>query len=582
MKFINLTKFLINQKLKPKTMKKRVLKTSIAAFAAAALLAGCGTTSLKTVKTAHYINQDVSSMTVKKGSLDKDQLKSWPEMDMLTDTVPGMSVERAYREIIQNFEGKKVIVGILDSGVDVNHEDLKDAIWMNKKEIAGNGKDDDGNGYVDDVYGWNFLGDAIHENLEYTRILKKLKPKYDGKSDSDISSADREEYELYKRAKAEYDEEVTTATNRKAGFERQVKQIKDAIDLLKENAELDNMTQDDIAAIETDEADVNMAKMIISSILANGIEDTDALMEEVDRPEVMEYFNSKLKYHLGLDFDGRSITGDNVNDITDTNYGNNQVAGPDPEMDDAVHGTHVAGIVGAVRNNGIGMNGVAHNVELMAIRAVPDGDEYDKDIALGIRYAVDNGAKVINMSFGKYFSTNPEWVIDAIKYAEKHDVLLVKAAGNDALDLDEHRVYPNDQWPGQDTEIASNVIVVGALNPTYGENMVASFSNYGRTSVDVFAPGVQIYATVPLNKYQFLQGTSMAAPGVAGIAALIRSYYPKLTAAQVKKVIMDSGITTDIEVILGGDPNNKRPFNQASKSGRMANLYNALIYASKM
>lgn len=217
----------------------------------------------------------------------------------------------------------------------------------------------------------------------------------------------------------------------------------------------------------------------------------------------------------------------------------------------------------------------------MPVRSVPDGDEYDKDIALSIRYAVDNGAKVINTSFGKYYSPHADWVYDAIKYAASKDVLIVNAAGNDGLDLDTVNVYPNDQIDNG-TEIADSFITIGALNYEYGENMVANFSNYGKVNVDIFAPGVQIWAPTPLNTYEFLQGTSMAAPAVAGIAAVIRSYYPKLSAPQVKKILMDSGISPNIDVILGGDPSNKQPFSSISKSGNIVNMYNAFIMADKL
>ena len=246
-----------------------------------------------------------------------------------------------------------------------------------------------------------------------------------------------------------------------------------------------------------------------------------------------------------------------------------------------MHGTHVSGIIAAERNNGIGINGVANNVLIMPVRAVPDGDEYDKDVALGIRYAVDNGAKVINTSFGKAFSTNPEWVIDAIKYAAKHDVLIVNAAGNDGINLDEKRIYPNDQTPDNPQEISNNFLTVGALNYEYGSNLVAGFSNYGKTNVDVFAPGTKIWSTTPNNSYKFLQGTSMAAPAVAGVAAMIREFYPKLTAGQVKQIIINSGLPVSASVIVGGDENNVQKFSELSTSGRIVNLYNALILASQ-
>src|SRR5690606_13692644 len=248
--------------------------------------------------------------------------------------------------------------------------------------------------------------------------------------------------------------------------------------------------------------------------------------------------------NLNPDFNGRK-TGDDIFDINDKNYGDNDVMG---DRDHAKHGTHVAGIIGQTRHNKIGGDGVAsNNVEIMSLRAVPDGDEYDKDIALAIRYAADNGAKVINGSFGKYYEQNSKWVQDAIKYAAKKDVLIVVAAGNDAMDLnpangEDVKRYPNDRIEGTDTEVADNFLVVGALNPSFGEKMVASFSNFGAKDVDVFAPGVEIYATVPYGKYEYLQGTSMASPNAAGVAAMIRSYYPKLTAAQVKQIMKDSGV----------------------------------------
>ena len=226
------------------------------------------------------------------------------------------------------------------------------------------------------------------------------------------------------------------------------------------------------------------------------------------------------------------------------------------------------------------MDGVAKNVEIMVLRAVPDGDEYDKDIALAIRYAADNGAKVINTSFGKYYSPHPEWVWDAIKYAAKKDVLIVNAAGNEAFDIDTIQVYPNDQ-EGTGPEITDNLLTVGALNYEYGSGLVANFSNYGKSSVDVFAPGVEIWSTTPLSTYEHLQGTSMASPAVAGVAAMLRSYYPKLSAKQVKSILKNSGLTTKTSVVLGGDSSKKEAFSDISTSGKMVNMYNAFILASK-
>ena len=289
------------------------------------------------------------------------------------------------------------------------------------------------------------------------------------------------------------------------------------------------------------------------------------------------YIYDQLNYNLNVNFNGRK-TGDNPDDMKETHYGNGNVKGPDVE--DALHGTHVAGIIAQIRGNGIGGDGVvADNIEIMAVRAVPNGDEYDKDIALAIRYAVDNGAKVINGSFGKDYSPHKEWVWDAIKYAAKKDVLIVHAAGNDAKDVDTEPNFPTDETNGK--EIADNLLTIGALNNVYGSKIVAEFSNYGAKNVDVFAPGVEIYATVPNNKYKYEQGTSMASPNAAGVAALIRSYYPKLTASQVKHILMDSGTPISEKVIVD-EAKKEMPFATTCVSGKIVNAYNALLMADKM
>ena len=233
------------------------------------------------------------------------------------------------------------------------------------------------------------------------------------------------------------------------------------------------------------------------------------------------------------------------------------------------------------------MKGVANNVKIMAVRAVPDGDEYDKDVALGLRYAVDNGAKIINTSFGKAYSPKKKWVYEAIQYAASKDVLIVNAAGNDGKNIDVEKTYPNDSRDLK-IEISDNFLTVGAMSANYNETLPASFSNYGKINVDVFAPGVQIYSTTPENGYEKYSGTSMAAPSAAGVAALIRSYYPKLSASQVKHILMNSGTLITLEVIKPGSQSRenptgeKVPFSELSVSGRVVNAYNALKMANLM
>lgn len=526
------------------------------------VLAGCGASAQAQVSTSkEFITAPLA--VVKKAPVSENELKRWSHLDLVKDSIPGMSVDKAYAELLQGKTGKKVIVGIVDSGVDIEHEDLKGMIWTNPKEIAGNGIDDDKNGFIDDVHGWNFLGDVVHENLEMTRIIKK---KDDGTAE-------------YKNALAQYEEKYKKALEDK----QQVDFLLDVHSTIKKELNKTTYKLEDLSTITSTDPKVTRSKMIMTQIFGNAGPTFDP---EAELEDYRESVYDQLNYNLNKELDGRKSLGDNPDDIKNNRYGNNIVFGPDKEK--ALHGTHVAGIIAQVRGNNLGGDGISNNVEILTVRAVPDGDEYDKDIALAIRYAVDNGAKVINGSFGKSFSPHKQWVYDAIKYAAKKDVLIVHAAGNDGYNIDETKNinYPNDS---QDNikEFADNVITIGAINKQYGENVVAGFSNFGKINVDVFAPGEEIYATVPNNKYKYLQGTSMASPNAAGVAALIRSYYPKLKASQVKHILMDSGVLLPSMVVLGENPNpEQKPVavssSESSKTAKMVNAYNALLMAEKM
>ena len=515
------------------------------------VLAGCGASAQAQVSTSkEFITAPLA--VVKKAPVSENELKRWSHLDLVKDSIPGMSVDKAYAELLQGKTGKKVIVGIVDSGVDIEHEDLKGMIWTNPKEIVGNGIDDDKNGFIDDVHGWNFLGDVVHENLEMTRIIKK---KDDGTAE-------------YKNALAQYEEKYKKALEDK----QQVDFLLDVHSTIKKELNKTIYKLEDLSTITSTDPKVTRSKMIMTQIFGNAGPTFDP---EAELEDYRESVYDQLNYNLNKELDGRKSLGDNPDDIKNNRYGNNIVFGPDKEK--ALHGTHVAGIIAQVRGNNLGGDGISNNVEILTVRAVPDGDEYDKDIALAIRYAVDNGAKVINGSFGKSFSPHKQWVYDAIKYAAKKDVLIVHAAGNDGYNIDETKNinYPNDS---QDNikEFADNVITIGAINKQYGENVIAGFSNFGKINVDVFAPGEEIYATVPNNKYKYLQGTSMASPNAAGVAALIRSYYPKLKASQVKHILMDSGVLLPSMVVLGENPNpEQKPVAvssaESSKTAKMVN-----------
>lgn len=521
------------------------------------LVVAMALTSCGTSKIATY---NVDQMPLKNAKLTEQELQRWSHLDILKDTIPGMSVDKAYAELLKGKTPVKVIVGIVDSGVDIEHEDLKSVVWTNAKEIPGNGIDDDNNGYIDDMHGWNFLGNTTKEKLEYERI-------FGDKSLTDEAT--------YNRAKKLVEDKIAESSKAKAQLVQMTEALEKSDKLIATELKKADYTAEDLAKITSTETEIAQAKMIMTQMLSYGMPIADL---KVEIAKELDGYNTYEK-HLSTDY--RKVVGDNPWDINDKKYGNNNVIGPDKK--EALHGTHVAGIVAQVRGNNLGGDGVADAVtEILTVRAVPDGDEYDKDIALGIRYAVDNGAKIINGSFGKAFSPQKQWVYDAIKYAESKDVLIVHAAGNDAKDIDVEDNFPNDS-DDKINEIASNFITIGALNFEFGANILANFTNYGKINVDVYAPGVKIYAATPDNGYQYLQGTSMAAPNAAGVAALIRAYYPNLTAKEVKQILMDSGTKINMEVQVAGRKNGfKRQFSELSKSGKIVNAYTALLMAEKM
>jgi len=541
----------------------KLIKISYLTVIAALTLASCSS-----IKNVAVPSMDTKvSMTAKKGEIDSKAFDNWAHADLATDTIPGISIEKAYN-FLEGKTGETVIVGVIDSGIDIEHEDLKDVIWTNEKEIAGNGIDDDKNGYIDDIHGWNFLGGdgvAAPEQLEITRLVAEMNKRFEGKTIDQVSDDDKTDFLKY--------EKYLEAFNNSAGpYLQQMERltlIEANFNALKKHLGTDVLTVENVKGIKTTDAKLQAQAADVSSLLERGF--TEKAFYEY-------YEGQKKSKNYDLNFDGRAIVGDNPTDIKDTKYGNGNVIG---SKDEESHGTHVSGIILASRNNGVGLNGIAKNAILMSIRAVPDGDERDKDVALAIRYAVDNGAKVVNMSFGKNYSPNKEWVFDAIKYAAKHDVLLVHAAGNDGKNIDIKPNFPNDS-EDKITEIADNLLTVGAMSSAYDENLPAKFSNYGKTNVDVFAPGVQIYSTVPKDEYARYNGTSMASPEVAGVAALVRSYYPELSASQVKHIIMKSGTKVTMDVLIPGENEKKASFTNLSISGNVLNAYNALVLAEKM
>lgn len=453
-----------------------------------------------------------------------EEIKNW-----YNGPTPGMNTEKAY-STLKKQKSTTVVVAVIDSGIDIEHKDLQGKIWTNEDEIPNNGIDDDKNGYIDDVHGWNFLGSPGGENqnyarLEKTRICAELHAKFKGKSESDISSADKADYAKYKELLKSIEDE------RKQNLQalEQYTQLGEMLPTFK--AKLveklgPNFTEEDVQKMKP-ESQQDLQLKQIGVYIANG------QLSEEHLQEALEHFGSSANYQLNLDYNDRQFIGDNPDDFNDVQYGNNDVEGPD-----ALHGTHVGGIIGAVRMNELGGDGVAENVKLMSLRAVPNGDEQDKDIALAIRYAVDNGASVINMSFGKAYSKHQKEVYEAMAYADSKGVLLIHAAGNDGENLDENPNFPTNEYSFQ-TKPLDMYLCIGASTRNK-KQLAADFSNYSPRQVNVFAPGFEIYNTVPQSDYKILQGTSMAAPMVSGVAALLKSYFPTLSMKEIRDIMLAS------------------------------------------
>ncbi|MDB5129460.1 S8 family serine peptidase [Mucilaginibacter sp.] len=506
--------------------------------------------------------------------------KNWHLMDLKTDGYFGISLNQAYL-FVKGKKSKTVVVATIDSGIDTAQADLKPILWVNTKEIPGNGIDDDKNGYIDDVHGWNFLGGPggkcdFTETTEEVREYNRLKGKYETVSSAPAGS--EKEFAYWEKVKLTHD-----ATLNKANTEIQQLQpimnalmatsgyVKNALKLQSGSS----FKKADLAKITAASDTVKQSKAVWSSVFEQeGGDQTNAKIIN----DLSEYL-AKLNNDVSPDLDARKrIVGDNP-DVNDGKpYGNNLL-----KFADAEHGTGVAGLIGAVRGNKYGIDGVADNVRIMSIKGVPNGDEYDKDIANAIRYAVDNGAKIINMSFGKKLSPHKAWVDAAFKYAAEKNVLLIQASGNDNQDVDAQPEFPNDIFEDGSAVDADNVISVGASADKLNETLAGSFSNYGKNNVDVFAPGVKVTSINMDAEFNTADGTSFASPITAGIAALVLEYYPNLSAKQLKQVILESAVPlTGTMVLKPGSTTEKVDFTSLSKTGGIVNAYRALLAASKL
>jgi cell wall-associated protease len=542
---------------------------------------------MRSLLLAAFVCASLAAQAQPMAAKPQGQFDQWSYKDPATDSVPGIALNKAY-QLLQGRKSVPVVVGVVDSGIDIAHEDLRDVIWVNPNEKADNNADDDKNGYVDDLNGWNFMGakdgTTYEADLgEVEQIMALWEPKYASADRAKLTPAQQKQYDIYQKAKAragqsgarfEYWRYVMQSQTRfESGMDQVLLALKDK-----------PFTEESISGADVGKDSAAVGARSVAGELFPALKGLGTFGQLFERlklvyPRLKPLIDGEVDKHdreVAAAKDSRKAVGDNPDDPTERYYGSPRlIIGASEEL--AMHGSHVAGIIGAKRGNGVGVDGVADNVRLMMIGVVPSGgDERDKDVANGIRYAVDNGAKVINMSFGKRFSPYKEAVDTAIQYAESKDVLLVHAAGNEAENVDSTMKYPTPKY--DDGTVAKNYITVGNTTRRMDKTLVASSSNYGSRTVDLFAPGTDIDNTTPHNAYQSLTGTSMAAPCVAGVAAMLRSYFPKLTAVQVKDILMKSVYKPDVQVRVPGT-NRTAPFNSLSVSGGILNAEQAVKLA---
>lgn len=538
---------------------------------------------IATIVSTLMVGNTFTSMAQMEGSKFEDcnqKYLNWYNLNPKETKIQGVSVDKVYDELLKDKQPKKtIIVAVIDSEVDINHEDLQGNIWKNDQEIPDNGIDDDNNGYIDDIHGWNYLANAQgeqikYENYEYVRIVRNLNPKYkDVKSEDEVSEEDKAEYALYKKCKEKYEKNRERYQKHKDSDDSIIAKLESCNEIFKEHFKRDGYSKEDILALETSGDEMlTAAKGFMKFLYDQGFTE-ESFADQVERTNV------KYNYYLNIDHTPRTLLNDDVTDITDLNYGNGDVVGTK-----SGHGTFVTGIIAANRNNEIGINGITNNVKIMGLRVIPIGDERDKDVALAIRYAVDNGANIINMSFGKDFSPEKTMVYEAIKYASDNGVLLVHAAGNDGINTDINKRYPNDNIA--ENTYAATWVEVGATDRKKGKKLCGIFTNYAKENVDIFAPGVDIFSLCPDNTYMVGSGTSFAAPVFTGVAALLWSYYPELTALEVKDIMFKSATDFSRKKVyipgVGFSNKDKTRFRELSQTGSIVNAYQAFIMAESM
>jgi cell wall-associated protease len=515
----------------------------------------------------------------------------WWQADWKKDSLPGISLDEAYA-YLKGRKSKQVIVAIIDNCIDTAHEELKDFIWTNKKEIPGNGIDDDHNGYADDVHGWCFI--ANKNNIAQTKqaasevlVYNTWKTQFENIDTTELKSDAKVQYDIYQTAKKMMFEKYHFFQTIAILESDSVKFIQYVEKLLP--GYKDTKIKDIPFSTLRSSNSYDSAANLFLSFFAKTVPTTITLSRFSGRLKTSVGFNGLInfinQYTYRDTYDTtnnyRKIIGDNPDDFNDKYYGTPAVNIP---QIGGAHATFIAGIICANRNNNIGINGIADNVQIMPlVTSVPGGGSISKDIVMAIHYAVDNGASIINMSFGitPWIDEHEKELRDAFDYANKHNVLIVNAAGNDGLNLDNEKYLMGMGSNGKEHD---SYIRVGATTASMNDTLVTNFSQFGRKTVDLFAPGTAIYSTIPGNQYDTENGTSFACPVVVGVAVLLKSYFPKLTAKQIKEIIVKSVYKPDVMVVPPARAGftNKVPFSYLSKSGGIVNAYNAVKLADEI
>lgn len=507
--------------------------------------------------------------------LDEDVLKMWWQKDLELDSIPGIGLERTYKELIKGKKGEEVIVAVLDTKIDIDHEDLKSQIWINEDEIPNNGIDDDDNGYVDDTNGWNFLGnskgeDTLYQFSEFMRILNTYNKRFEIESLETLKDDEKKLYLSYQKAKKEFETKRKKALEEKLSSDSLTMEYYAGRDALKKYLEK-GFTSEQLDSLGKKDTSLTKFTDLFKDIVAYNISEDDITYSS-------KYFKEKLDRDLNLSYDENAVREDNVLDFSDSIYGNPVIKGEVPFE----HSILVSGPLAAKRNNSKGLEGFSNQIKIMPIVMIATGAHHDKDLFMALKYAVNNGAQIVNMSWGKDYSLQEKYVFRAMKYAEKNDVLLVMAAGNNRVNIDKIQRFPRDY--NENGLVVSTTIKSSSHTKKIDSTLVAQFSNYGRSNVDIFAPGAEIYTTNSKNTYRFGKGTSYSVPMVAGTAALLKSYFPELTAIQLKEIILKSGTKLDIMVKRPGDDEGAPlvPFSSLSKTGSILNTYAAFKYAMEL